>query len=153
MDYNKILVPHDGSEMSDTALRHAIYLCKFLKAELTIISIIDQDVIPPSILLSFIRKEEEGGLQKSKEDIQKTFEDAIKKMLENKIEQFNHDLHISYKVLAGKPADEIIKFSEESDIDLIVMASSRILSPVRIIGSTARKVLDSTRKPVLMIHE
>jgi len=62
-------------------------------------------------------------------------------------------LHLSYKVLAGKPANEIIKFSEESDIDLIVMASSRISSTIRVIGSTVRKVIDSTSKPVLVIHE
>jgi nucleotide-binding universal stress UspA family protein len=62
-------------------------------------------------------------------------------------------LHLSYKVLVGKPANEIIKFSEESDIDLIVMASSRISSTIRVIGSTVRKVIDSTSKPVLVIHE
>lgn len=81
-------------------------------------------------------------------------EGAIKKMLENKVKKFNNlELHLSYKVLAGKPANEIIKFSEESDIDLIVMASSRISSTIRVIGSTVRKVIDSTSKPVLVMHE
>ncbi len=50
-------------------------------------------------------------------------------MLENKVKKFNNlEVHLSYNVLAGKPPDEIIKFSDESDIDLIVMASSRISS-------------------------
>ncbi len=32
-------------------------------------------------------------------------EGAIKKMLENKVKKFNNlELHLSYKVLAGKPA-------------------------------------------------
>ena len=33
------------------------------------------------------------------------------------------------------------------------MASSRITSTIRVIGSTVRKVIDSTRKPVLVINE
>jgi nucleotide-binding universal stress UspA family protein len=37
--------------------------------------------------------------------------------------------------------------------DLIIMASSRIISYVRVLGSTVRKVVDSIRKPVLLIHE
>jgi nucleotide-binding universal stress UspA family protein len=76
-----------------------------------------------------------------------------KKMLENKVKKFNNlELHLSYKVLAGKPENEVIKFSEESDIDLIVMASSRISSTIRVIGSTVRKVIDSTSKHFLVIH-
>jgi nucleotide-binding universal stress UspA family protein len=75
-------------------------------------------------------------------------------MLENKIKKFNNlKVRLSYKVLIGKPSDEIINFSEESNIDLIVMASSRISSQIRVIGSTVRKVIDSTRIPVLVIHE
>ena len=75
-------------------------------------------------------------------------------MLENKVKKFNNlEVHLSYNVLAGKPQDEIIKFSDESDIDLKVMASSRISSTIRVIASTVRKVIDSIRKPVLVINE
>ena len=75
-------------------------------------------------------------------------------MPEEKIKEYK-DLHInlSYKVLVGEPTDEIINYAEESDIDLIVMASRKITSIIRAIGSTVRKVIDNTRKPVLVIHE
>jgi hypothetical protein len=33
------------------------------------------------------------------------------------------------------------------------MASSKITSPVRSLGSVARRVLDSTRKAILIVHE
>ncbi|HJT83005.1 MAG TPA: universal stress protein [Nitrososphaeraceae archaeon] len=106
------------------------------------------------MLLSFTRTEDKGGLLKSKEDLVATMEDAVKKMLESKIKEINNlQTHLSYKVLVGKPAEEIIKFSEESAIDLIVMASSRISSRIRVIGSTVRKVVDSTIIPVLVIYE
>jgi nucleotide-binding universal stress UspA family protein len=120
--------------MSDIALRHAIYLSKISNAELIIINIIEEYVISQYVLLSFIRKEEEGGLKQSKENLRTMMEGGIKKMLENKVKKFNNlEGRLSYKVLAGKPPDEIIKFSEESDIDLIVKASSRISSTIRVI--------------------
>jgi nucleotide-binding universal stress UspA family protein len=140
--------------MSDIALRDAIYSSKISNAELIIINIIEEDVISSSTLLSFIRKEEEGGLKQSKEDLRTMMEGGIKKMLENKVKKFNNfEGRLSYNVLGGKPQDEIIKFSDESDIDLIVMASSRISSTIRVIASTVRKVIDSIRKPVLVINE
>ena len=77
--YKKILVPHYGSQMSDIALRHAIYLSKIYNAEIIIINVIEEDVVSPSTLLSFLRKEEEGGLKQSKEVLHNTIEGAIKK--------------------------------------------------------------------------
>ena len=65
--------------MSDIALRHAIYLSNISNAEIIIINIIEEDVISPSTLLSFIRKEEESGLKQSKEDLRNTMEGAVKK--------------------------------------------------------------------------
>lgn len=151
--YKKILVPHDGSEMSDNALRHAVYLAKISNAEIILMNIIEKDFVPPSVLLSFLKKEGNGGLTQSKKDLRNMMEDAIKKMLENRVNKFNSSgVTIYYKILIGKPTDEIIIFSEKSEIDLIVMASSRISSTVRVIGSTVRKVIDSTKKPVLVIH-
>ena len=65
--------------MSDIALRDAIYSSKICNAELIIINIIEEDVISSSTLLSFIRKEEEGGLIQSKEDLSNMMERGIKK--------------------------------------------------------------------------
>ena len=152
--YKKILVTHDGSEMSNKALLHAIFLTKIANAELVIVNVIEEDVVPPSTLLSFLGKEGKEDLNKSKEELRNTMEGAVKKMLEEKIKRYK-DQHIdlSYKVLVGDPTDEIIKYAEESDIDMIVMSSRKITSIIRAIGSTVRKVIDNTRKPVLVIHE
>jgi len=42
----KILVPHDGSEMSDRALDKAIEFAKVLRAEIIILHILDDKLIP-----------------------------------------------------------------------------------------------------------
>ena len=137
--------------MSNNALLHAILLTKIANAELVIVNVIEEDVVPPSTLLSFLGKERD--LNKSKEELRNKLEGAVKKMLEEKIKEYKDHINLSYKVLVGEPTDEIIKYAEESGIDLIVMASRKITSIVRAIGSTVRKVIDNTRKPVLVIHE
>jgi nucleotide-binding universal stress UspA family protein len=60
---------------------------------------------------------------------------------------------VSYKIQTGKPVDEIVKISEEINVDLIVMASSRISSSIKVLGSTTRKVIDHAKRPVLVIHQ
>src|SRR5690348_173991 len=39
LEYSRILVPHDGSDMADKALNHAIYLSKMSRAEIVIIHV------------------------------------------------------------------------------------------------------------------
>jgi nucleotide-binding universal stress UspA family protein len=48
---SKILVPHDGTEMSDKALERAAELAKAFNAQLVLLNIIEQIPIPPSIML------------------------------------------------------------------------------------------------------
>jgi hypothetical protein len=55
VNYQKILVPHDGSMMSDKALSHAAYLSKISGAEIIVLNIIEDVVIPPSIKYIIIR--------------------------------------------------------------------------------------------------
>ena len=60
---------------------------------------------------------------------------------------------VSYMIRTGRPADEIVRLVGERYYDLIVMASSRISSTIRIIlGSNAKKILDSVAKPILVIR-
>jgi nucleotide-binding universal stress UspA family protein len=48
---SKILVPHDGTEMSDRALQRAVELAKAFNAQLVLLNVIEQIPIPPSIML------------------------------------------------------------------------------------------------------
>ena len=150
----KILIPHDGSEMSDRALKYAIYLSKLSRAELLILNVVDQprNLIPASAIVFSSPRDKldeiNDKLQSlSKEQSQHIIEKAIG--LAKQVGLVN----ASYLIRSGKPVDEIVSVSEERNIDLIVMASSRIASTIRILGSTTKGVLDSIRKPVVIIHE
>jgi nucleotide-binding universal stress UspA family protein len=54
---SRVLVPHDGSEMSDKALNKAIEFATALKSEMIILHIVDNRFIPPSATLGFISEQ------------------------------------------------------------------------------------------------
>ena len=81
--YQKILVPHDGSEMSDKALRHAAYLAKISGAEIVLLNVIEHEVIPPSTLLTFIKTD--TPLEQAKQDLRNALEGRVKQMLDERI--------------------------------------------------------------------
>lgn len=151
--YRRILVPHDGSEMSDRAFKHAMYVAKMANAEIVIFHVMETDSIPPSTLLAFIKPG--AGLEEARAEVRTIFESAAGRMLDERVQAAKASgiNAVSYKISSGKPADAIVIESEASEYDLIVMSSSRIASSIRALGSTARRVLDSTRKPVLLVHE
>jgi nucleotide-binding universal stress UspA family protein len=154
--YNRLLVPHDGSVLSDKALNHAIYLSKLLNAEIVILNVLEHLHSKDSSSITATSKEEPGS-KKSDRNLEIKIEGDVKDMIEQKIslcKQAGVESQVSYKIQTGKPVDEIVKVSDEMSVDLIVMASRKDSSLVKkILGSTVRKVMDSITKPVLVIHE
>jgi nucleotide-binding universal stress UspA family protein len=150
----KILVPYDGSEMTDRALKYAIYFSKSCKAELLILNIIDQPVnmIPASAIVFSSPRDNLDRINNTLQRISKVHSNQVLEKAKEITEQ-EGVINASYIMRSGKPVDEIFVVSEERNIDLIVMASSRIASAIRILGSTAKGVLNSIRKPVVIIHE
>jgi nucleotide-binding universal stress UspA family protein len=161
IEYNRILVPHDGSQMSDKALSHAIYLSKISGAEIVIIYVVEHiHNVDSSAVLATSKEEgerEDEQLEKSKkENFEITVEGEVKEMIEARMrlcKQAGVKSQVSYKIQTGKPVDEIVKLSEDMNVDLIVMASGKIPSLARrLLGSTTKKVIDSVEKPVLIVH-
>ncbi len=139
--------------MSDRAFKHALYVAKMANAEIVIFHVMESGSVPLSTLLAFIKPG--SSLAEAREEVRTIFEGAVSRMLEERVQAAKASgiNAVSYKISSGKPADAIVIESEASEYDLIVMSSSRITSTIRALGSTARRVLDSTRKPVLLIHE
>lgn len=153
--YNRILVPHDGSDMSDKALSHAAYLSKTSGAEIVILHVVEHmDTIDSSSVLA-TSKAGEGGKDIEKQDFEIWVEGEAKQMIEEKMrfcKQAGVKSQVSYRIQTGKPVDEIVKLSNDVNADLIVMASKRISSVVKGLGSTARKVIDAVERPILVVH-
>jgi len=60
---------------------------------------------------------------------------------------------VSTQVKAGDPADEILAAAERLDADLIVMGSSARGLRAALLGSVAREVIRSAKRPVLVTRE
>jgi nucleotide-binding universal stress UspA family protein len=160
IQYNRILIPHDGSEMSDNALNHAIFLSKISGAEILILHVIEHihNVDSSTLLATSKEGGQERDIERAKEqDFEIRVEGGVRQMIDEKMkfcEQAGVKSRVSYRVQTGKAVEEIIKLSEEMDVDLIVMASRRVHSLTRsLLGSTTRKVIDRVEKPVLIIHK
>jgi nucleotide-binding universal stress UspA family protein len=149
--YTKILVPHDGKETSDKALSHAIYLSNLSGAEIVILCVI-QDVEKfegTSVDIS----------QNKTTNNQNSFELDIKgelvNIMEAKIKQCTEagsKNKISYGIRTGHVVHEIVKSCQETDYDLIIMATTHLDSWLHSIFSETRKIISNIRTPVLLIH-
>ena len=152
--YVRIMVPHDGSSNSDKALAHGIWLSKTCDAELVILHVLEdiEDAKVTSLDVSTKETDSKGSVsQTDSKNLKYTLEGKGIQIIEDKIRMCKENgvKQVSYKVQIGNPADEIIKLTQESNFDLIVMASRRITS--RILGSTTRKVIETVKKPTLII--
>src|SRR5919108_3100391 len=153
--YSRILVPHDGSEISDKALAHAIYQSKISGAEIVILNVVEHIESKESSTVTATMKGKGRESDKTeRRNLEITMEGGVKQLIEEKIRSCKEagvTTQVSYKIQTGRPVEEIVKLAEDTNIDLIVMASSRITSPVMVLGSITRKVMDGTKKPVLVI--
>ena len=65
------------------------------------------------------------------------------------------NINTNYKVTIGIPEDEIMKFSKNHNIDLIVMAKRRKALGIKgflQLGSVSRKILEVAKRPVLIVE-
>ena len=121
--YKKILLPTDGSKLSDKSEEHALLIAKATGAEIIALSVVEN---------TFFR-----GLP------------AVNELKE----KAGYDINISLRVAEGHPADVILEIAKEEDVDLIVMGSSGKTGLDRfIIGSVAEKVVKGAKCAVLVVH-
>lgn len=146
---SKILVPHDGTEMSDRALEKATEFAKAFGAELVLLHVIEDISVPSTITLA------NRDFTKAKRSVIKQLEQSWDKMAEVKIHEMeNKNVVTTSRCLFGDAAERITRFSKTDNIDLIVMGSRRLAgaSKIKALGSVARKVSENADCLVLIVH-
>jgi nucleotide-binding universal stress UspA family protein len=135
----KILVPHDGTEMSDKAFRKAIDLAKALAAELVLLHVIEEIPVPPSLMLG----NDTALINRARRSARRELEKGWDKMLEIKTHEIENDnVSLSGECRYGSVSDQILRFAKDNKIDTIVMGSRRlkVVSKLKALGSVTRKV-------------
>jgi nucleotide-binding universal stress UspA family protein len=133
--YERILVPLDGSNAAEIILPYVEEIGAELGSEINLASVSETGATDVNHLYR-------SYLEQIKEEIQRKVEDYGKKQA-----------RVFWKILLGKPADEIMNYANEINVDLIVMASrgSSGQGPW-LLGNIAAKVLRASAKPVLLIR-
>lgn len=147
--YKNILVPHDGSALSDEAADHAMALARSVKSKLTIVHV----VAHRSLVL------DEGVSSRLVHKLETDYEAAAKKNAEDRLAKVTaraKDAGIDARavvIVGDDPFTEIIGQAGALKCDLIVMASHgrRGLEGL-LLGSETVKVLTHSRTPVLVVR-
>jgi nucleotide-binding universal stress UspA family protein len=137
--YSHILVPLENSPADETVLGHVAKLAKTSSARVSLIHVSDGHVA---------RNYDQLKLAPSQEMVEDMeYLNKREKELQNMaITTFSH-------LAWGEPADEIIKFAEEMQCDLIAMAThGHGLVGDFVLGSVTRSVRHRTNIPVLLIR-
>ena len=140
MEVKKILVPVDFSENSMKVLDAAGYFSGKCQAQLHAVFVVQ----------SF---DDYSGFFVPHMPVAK-FEEEMVEAAEKKMESFlEKHKHVEAKVLVGDVAEEIIRYAEESGMDLIVMGTHGYKGLEKVMfGSVAEKVVRSSPCPVLTIN-
>ena len=139
----KILVPIDFSAYSKRATDYALFLSSRFNAEIHFLHVIEQEIHP-----SFYASGVESIF-----DIDRTLRERV---LENTkeflAEQLSDDIRCRFFVSEGKAHKEIVEFSKENKIDLIVIATHGLTGlDYILLGSTTEKVVRWATCPVLTV--
>ena len=157
MTISKILLPHDGTEMSARAVDNAREFAKALNAEILLLHIVEDIPIPPSLVLG----NERIWIAQTRRSISRKLAEGWMKMAEEKIIKglLSENIKVTSKVLIGSTgsstSDQILKFVKDNQINMIIMGSKRLekgVSKIKALGSVSRSVSERSSCPVLIVH-
>jgi nucleotide-binding universal stress UspA family protein len=151
---SKILLPHDGTEISDKVLEKSKEFAKAFNAELYILHVIEHIPIPPSLILGnerqWIAESRRSIAKKLKEGWLKMAKEKINPVLEKENIKFNTSVLTDEQPLS----EQILKFASDNKVNLIIVGSKRLnkISKIKALGSVSRKISENADCPVMIIH-
>jgi nucleotide-binding universal stress UspA family protein len=154
---SKIIVPHDGNEMADKALKFAIEIAKATNMEIVILRVMQEPihVSDRALHVAFLdrtrREEFTGGLRRLNEE-EKV--DVYKEMTRLVDLCTTEGVKASRKVAVGNAVEKILETAEKEKPYLIIMGSKRLegLGKIKMIGSVARSVSELAKVPVTIVR-
>ncbi|MGB3209253.1 MAG: universal stress protein [Desulforhopalus sp.] len=154
-DIKKILYATDLSESAAHAFRYAMFLAEKFDAQVTVLHVMGELSQEEKVVFAaYFDKDVQMDIAANKES------DAISRMKERLTafceKEFSGQLEaysnmITFKVCKGYPEEQILKKSDEYQVDIIVMGAHEKGFTHTFLGSVAKRVLRRSRKPVFII--
>ena len=139
--FEHILLPLDGSSLAEMVLPHAISLSKAFDAKLTLIRVVYQ----------VDHKTQLSSVNPIDWQMRKSEAEAYIESVQDRLTQKN--VRAEGRVIEGRPAQQIIQFAKNNNVDLIILSShgNSGISGWNI-NSTVQKVLLRAYMPVMIIR-
>ena len=155
MPFTRILVPFDTSELSVKALEKAVEISAIDQSPIFILHVISE--IPLPIHYSRIElKNNEVTISPLVNKLHNEIKNEMIVILEDvKNTYAKHNISITTEIKIGDPAEIIVDFTKQNNIDLIVMGSighKGISGMFKKLGSVARKVAEEVDCALLIIR-
>lgn len=136
--FKKILVPLDGSKLAAKILPQVVNVAKCHGAEIVLVNVYQDWGEPTS------------------EEVKKVIEIEInncKTALATSARELEaQGLKVTMDCITGDPAQKIIAYAEDKDMDLIAMATHGMGEVAWVLGSVAEKVVSHATVPVLLFR-
>lgn len=138
--YDDILVPTDGAESMDAVVERAVDIAAQRGATVHALSVIDTEV--------FLTLEDHLT-DAVDEELTANADRAVERVASAATEAgIEHDTAIR----RGRPGEEIRRYAEEIDADLLVMGTRRSDEPERrMLGSVSQDVISEAARPTLVV--
>ncbi len=142
--YRKVMVPLDGSELSETALEHLrniVSACGV--SDVVLLFVVETsswvatgDFYPENVSV----------------EIDEKYTAWARDYVANKADSLRQEgISATAVLLEGNAAEKILEYAEENDVDLIIMSTHGRSGPARwLFGSVADRVVRHSRVPVLV---
>jgi nucleotide-binding universal stress UspA family protein len=137
-----ILIATDGSPEAREAVEYGLELAEVEHATATLLQ-----VIPP---VDWTQLDRGAVIRPIPEEIEKRRGLALDEaaLLADK-----HGVKVTFEVVAGVPAEEIVAYADNHDIDLTVVGSrGRGAVASALLGSVSQAVVHESRRPVLVVR-
>jgi nucleotide-binding universal stress UspA family protein len=140
IDLKRLLVAYDASKDADLALNFALSVAQECQAETHLLHVI-----------SDIQKTDEPEIAWSRAEQESSYEIAARRLQRAIPKEAFLWCNVVTAVRCGQPANEILAYAKEHEIDLICMgASGKGFSLDKLFGSTVDRVLRQAPCPVLV---
>jgi nucleotide-binding universal stress UspA family protein len=143
--YKKILAPLDGSELSECSLAHVMAVAKGCQVSGVVLLHVAE---PHDRYIGYT-----GVSQEALREIRKEFQAQTKEYLAKVTDQLKKKgINVQAVIVEGRPADEILNYAGQNQVDLIIMSTHGSSGLSRwAFGSVADKVIRHSPVPVLVI--
>ena len=141
-EIRKILIPYDFSETAALSLEHAVFMAKLLKAEITLLHIVETVTFTSAISHAL------SGFEKKIENTSNQKLDEIAKDLHQ-----HHGILVTVLTEVGRIYKKIISVAKEIDADIIIMGTHGVSGYQRFnVGSNTSRVVEAASCPVISVQ-